>query len=122
MTESKPANCKTCSRFPVCKFVDANRELAKTNKMFGMFEYLEWNNLEELFYSNAGKCKYYVHESQNTDTLMSRINGAFYGFDWLKKYLTKKEGDNTFSFENKIPHALNAIDKYIEALKIKTDD
>jgi hypothetical protein len=43
---------------PVCKFVEANKEFAK--KMYGMFEYAEWNNIEELFCSNATHCKYYT--------------------------------------------------------------
>jgi hypothetical protein len=51
-------NCQNCTRMPVCKFVEANKEFAK--KMYGMFEYAEWNNIEELFCSNATHCKYYT--------------------------------------------------------------
>lgn len=54
-----PVNCDNCVHARTCKFLERYNEMANSNFMFGMFEYLEWNNLEMIFKSNAGKCKHY---------------------------------------------------------------
>lgn len=46
------ANCKECIRFKTCKFVEKNKEFTK--QMYPMFEHLEWNNLEEVFFKMQG--------------------------------------------------------------------
>jgi hypothetical protein len=54
-----PINCNNCLRKPACIFLERYNEMAKSNFMYGMFEYLEWNNLEKIFKENARHCKYY---------------------------------------------------------------
>lgn len=54
-------DCRNCLSFKSCKFVQAQNDLNKTNLMYSMFEYAEWNHLDANFYTYAGqKCKHYL--------------------------------------------------------------
>ena len=80
-------NCKKCIRFATCKFVEEQQNFAKTNKMFSMFEHLECNNLNELFYKNASSCKFYILDEIDVDFTKKKIEGAKWGFKWLRGYI-----------------------------------
>lgn len=53
-------SCKNCTHMETCKFRHAAAELFKTNLMYSMFEYLEWNHLLDSFDTNARGCKFYT--------------------------------------------------------------
>jgi hypothetical protein len=72
-------------RFETCKFVEKNKEFAK--QMYPMFEYLEWNNLEALFYKNASSCKFFVDNEISVDELQKKIETAKYQMNWIHSYL-----------------------------------
>lgn len=93
MGENKSINCKNCVRFPSCKFVEKNKEFAK--QMYGIFEHLEWNNLEQIFYDNANKCKFFVDDEIKVDNLLKKIETAKYQMNWLYDYV---RGSNEPSF------------------------
>ena len=89
-------NCKNCIRFQTCKFIDKNKEFAK--QMYSMFEYDEWNNLEELFYKNAGSCKFFIDNEMKADDLLKKIKTAKYQIDWIHNYV-KTSKDPAFTVE-----------------------
>lgn len=47
------ANCNNCICFHSCKYIAKHKELVNSNEFYGMFEYLEWNNLHEQFKKGA---------------------------------------------------------------------
>lgn len=51
-------NCKKCIHLPVCIFHEKMRELAKSDLMYRMTEYLEWNNVLSVFEEHAS-CRFY---------------------------------------------------------------
>lgn len=112
--EIKAQNCKQCIRFATCKFVEENDNFAKTNKMYSMFEYLESNNLKEIFYRNASSCKFFIDDEINADVVKEKIKGANWGFTWLRSYVDKTLTPE-FCHDWK-GHAIKAIDGYIKAL------
>lgn len=71
-----PINCDNCIRRPACKFLEKYNEVAKSNFMYGMFEYLEWNNLEKIFKSNASSCKHYESSFINGKISFSLVEGV----------------------------------------------
>lgn len=104
------SNCKNCVRFQTCKFVEKNHEFTK--QMYPMFEHLEWNNLNELFYSNAGKCQFFIDNSTDIDSLLKKIDTAKYQMNWIHNYISGKRLDPAFIIEQ-----LNKItEDYIKAL------
>lgn len=90
------ANCKTCISFKTCKFVEKNSEFTK--KMYPMFEYLEYNNLEELFFQNAGSCKYFIDNEIKVEDLFKKIKTAKYQIEWIHNYV-KSKNDPAFIIE-----------------------
>ncbi len=84
------ANCKNCIRFQTCKFVEKNKEFAK--QMYPMFEYSEWNNLEEVFFKNAGSCKFFVDNEMKVDDLLKKIETAKYQIGWIHDYVKNPSG------------------------------
>jgi hypothetical protein len=92
----KMANCKNCMRFQTCKFVEKNKEFAK--QMYPMFEYLEWNNLEEVFFKNAGSCKFFVDNEMKVDNLLKKIETAKYQMKWINDYVRNPNGRLEASF------------------------
>lgn len=79
------ANCKECVMFNTCKFVEKQREMSKN--MYSMFEYAEWNNLDELFYSNAGICKHFIFNEFDVQALLKKIKTAKYQMNWIHDYI-----------------------------------
>lgn len=90
------ANCKECIRFKTCKFVEKNKEFTK--QMYPMFEHLEWNNLEEVFFKNAGSCKYYINSEISVDDLLKKIETAKYQINWINNYVKNRTGNLDSSF------------------------
>ena len=84
------ANCKNCIRFQTCKFVEKNDEFSK--KMYPMFEYSEWNNLKEVFFKNAGSCKFFVDNEMKVDDLLKKIETAKYQMKWINDYVKNPNG------------------------------
>lgn len=93
MTENEPQqpSCKMCVRFATCKYVEKAKELHKG--VFSMFEHLEWNNVDELFYQSAKWCKYYIHQEESIDKLKKRIATARFQLYWLKDHAERWTGD-----------------------------
>ena len=84
-----------------------------------MFEYLESNNLEDIFYKNAIRCKFYIRDTINADVVSKQIRDALYGFSWLKNYI------NSFTVERLEKYkenAAKAADNYFDALKKYDND
>lgn len=53
-------NCGVCSHYNVCKYRQASYDMAKTNFMYSMFEYAEWNHIQDAFEEHGMKnCQYY---------------------------------------------------------------
>lgn len=107
------ANCKNCIRFQTCKFVEINKEF--TNKMYPMFEYLEWNNLEELFYQNASSCKFFIDNEIKVDDLLKTIETAKYQIDWINTYVKYVDDPSVAFF--KIGKLLKITEDYKSALQ-----
>ena len=89
-------NCKNCMRFQTCKFVEKNQEFAK--QMYSMFEYSEWNNLEAVFFKNAGSCKFFIDNEMKVDDLLKKIKTAKYQMDWIHSYVKNPTGRLEASF------------------------
>jgi len=51
-------DCKACIHYPVCKFHDKMKETCKSNLMYEMTEYTEWNDTLSVFERHAS-CQYY---------------------------------------------------------------
>jgi hypothetical protein len=105
------ANCKICSKFNTCKFVEKNREFSK--QMYPMFEYSEWNNLDELFYKNAGSCKYFINDELNLEDYLDKISKAEYQLTWISNYLSNIEEPS-----DKISTLLEVVKAYEISLKL----
>jgi len=90
------ANCKNCVRFKTCKFVEKNKEFVK--QMYPMFEYLEWNNLDELFYKNAGSCQFFIDDEIKVEDLLKKIKTAKYQMEWIHNYVKNPTGKMDASF------------------------
>jgi hypothetical protein len=58
-------NCQNCIKRDACKYLEDYKALVTTNKFYGMFEYLEWNNLTEIFEANARSYKCYSPQFPN---------------------------------------------------------
>lgn len=54
------SNCNVCLKKDVCKFVEKMENFA--NEMYGMFEYPEWNKLDETIKTSKKNCKFYVEK------------------------------------------------------------
>jgi hypothetical protein len=52
-------NCDNCIKKDACKYLEDYNALVTSDKFYGMFEYLEWNNLERIFKGNALSYKCY---------------------------------------------------------------
>ena len=52
------SNCNVCLKKDVCKFVEKMENFAK--EMYDMFEYPEWNKLDETLKTSKKTCKFYV--------------------------------------------------------------
>lgn len=99
-------------RFNTCKFVEKNKEFAE--QMYPMFEYLESNNLRELFYSNAHKCKFFVDNEMKVDDLLKKIDTAKYQMGWIHNYLKNPTGRLEASFI--VEQLLEVTEGYKKAL------
>lgn len=70
-----------------------------------MFEYLESNNLKEIFYENAGsRCKYYVEQDVDFEKMKSKIKTAITQISWLEddmNYLEKVTDNSKYVEQRK---------------------
>ena len=82
--------------------------------MDGMFEYLEWNNLDFIFHKNAKNCKHFVDNSDKIEDLLAKIKVAKYQMKWIKDYVTNINEER--SFEHTVNTLREVTEKYLKAL------
>ncbi len=99
-------NCDNCIKKSACKFLHTYKETVKSNLFYEMFEYLEWNNLEEIFKDNAQKCKHYHQSFPNGKLELAKV-----GYDVFSLGIRRLVGDN---------HKSTTVSNNIEKLKIDT--
>ena len=46
-----------CIHYKTCRYLDKQRKLGQENEMYGMFEYLEWNNINKIFAKHV-RCQF----------------------------------------------------------------
>ena len=105
------ANCKECVRFETCKFVEENEDFSK--KMYGMFEYLESNNLKDIFYKNANRCKYFIDNTEKIDDLKKKIDTAKYQINWINNYINQPNPN----YESMIQTLIKVMEGYKKSLE-----
>lgn len=94
-------NCKFCLHGKVCLYREEHRKMAQSNTMYGMFEYLEWNNLQNKFESDI-KCQYYlceipkgeVNKESDTRIVEKILTSELRKFD-LASWTIPRKGDET---------------------------
>jgi hypothetical protein len=82
--------------------------------MYPMFEYAEWNKLDELFYKNATACQFFVDNEIKVDDLLKKIKTAKFQMGWIHDYVKNPNGrlDAAFIVEK----LLKITEGYKEAL------
>ena len=88
-------NCDNCISKSSCKFLDLYVELVRSNKFYSMFEYAEWNNLENLFKDNARKCAHYHCTFSDGKLELEKV-----GFNIFYKAIQDYLGSNLASTTN----------------------
>jgi hypothetical protein len=109
------ANCKNCTKFQTCKFVEKNSEFAR--QMYSMFEYPEWNNLDEIFYKNASSCKFYIDNNKNDLNDVIHAGHKFkFNMEWIHNYISSPNPPK-FEDEKTKLEAIKDIENILKVLK-----